>query len=87
MHNELYSINNGKGWNILNFLYKRGEGLKIYLAITKFKSLSTYYKFATWLIFLINFLGDDLSSISASKSYASRSPKSIGRLRPLSRDG
>ena len=30
------------------------------MAITKFKSFSTYYKFAAWLIYLTNFLGDDL---------------------------
>ena len=36
----------------------------------KFKSLSTYYKFAAWLIYLTNFLGAIPSSISAGKSYA-----------------
>ena len=37
-----------------------GEEIKICLAIMKFKNLSTYYKFAAWLIYLTNFLGDDL---------------------------
>ena len=59
-HPELYSLNDGKGRNALIFYTKRGEELKIYLAITKFNSLSTYYKFAAWLIYLTNFLEDDL---------------------------
>ena len=36
----------------------------------KFKSLSTYYKFAAWLIYLTNFLGVILSSILVGKSCA-----------------
>ena len=59
-HSELVSLNYGKCQNALPFLYKRGEELKICLAITKFKSLSTYYKFIAWLIYLTNFFGGDL---------------------------
>ena len=65
-----------------------GEGLKICLVIMKFKSLSIYYKFATWLICLTNLLSGMISSsISIGKSYASGSPKLIGWLSPLPRDG
>ena len=42
------------------FYTERGEELEICLAITKFKSLSTYYMFAAWLIYLTNFLGGHL---------------------------
>ena len=80
-HAELFSLNYRKGQNTLTFYTKRGEGLKIYLAITKFKSLSIYYKFVACLICLTNFLGRMISSsISAGKSCASGSDKLIGRL-------
>ena len=47
----------------------------------KFESLSTYYKFAAWLICLTKFLGGMISSsISTGKPYVSGSHKSIGRL-------
>ena len=40
------------------------------MAITKFKSLSIYYKFTAWLIYLTNFLGEMISSsISTGKPY------------------
>ena len=51
------------------------------LAITKSKSLSIYYKFIVWLIYLTKFLRMMFSSsISAGKSCASGSHKSIGQL-------
>ena len=46
--------------------------LKSCLAIMKFKSLSIYYKFTAWLIYLTKFLhGMFSSSISVDKSCPS----------------
>jgi len=47
------------------------------LAITRFKSLSIYYKFTAWLICLTNFLRGMFSSfVSVGKSYPSGQYKS-----------
>ena len=82
------ALNDGKGQGAPTFLYKRGRRAKICLAIMKFKSLLTCYKFIAWLICLTKFMGGMISScISVGKSYASGSPKSIEWLGPLPRDG